>query len=582
VDVADLSALGGAYRGGLKAVAGFQGTPAQGRLTVEGTGTNLGIGNAEVDRLLAGQTALSALLAVQDGVARLEKGSLRNSQVEASASGTAAALDLKARIADLGLLLPEFPGAVTVAGTAKAKGGDYEVALTGTGPGQIAARVSGLVAANGARADLTLAGSAQAGLANAFLRPRTISGPVRFDLRLKGPIALQSLSGRVALAGGRLSDPDLPFSLTDITAQAELAAGQARVGFSTGLTSGGNITGKGTVALTAPYDARITADLSQVVAKDPRLYQTRMNGSVALDGPVTGGAVISGRITLNETELRIPSTGLGVAGQLPGLEHVNEPGDVRLTRARAGLIAEGGDGGGAAVARPFGLDLVLSAPERVFVRGRGLDAELGGELRLGGTTADIVPSGAFELIRGRLDILGKRLVLSEARLQLEGTFDPLIEVLASAESDGITSSVRISGRASAPEVSFVSVPELPQEEVLAHLLFGRGLTQLSAFQAVQLAGAVATLAGRGGEGIVSKLRKGFGLDDLDVQTSDEGGTSVKAGKYLSQNLYTEVIVGDDGQSEIQLNLDVTDSVTVRGRVKGDGATGLGVFFEKDY
>ena len=583
VNMSNLAALGGTYRGALTALAGFTGSATDGVLTVEGAGTNLGVGVSELDRLLAGKTDLSATLAVKDGIARIEAAQIRNPQLSAAASGSAENLALEARLVNLALILPDFPGPVSVSGTAAAIGSDYRVDLTGTGPGQIAARISGTIAANMQRANLIIAGSAQAGLANVFLRPRSISGPVRFDLNLNGPLALSAVSGRVSLAGGRLSDPGLPFSLQDITAAADLSGGQARATYSMGLTTGGQIAGEGTVGLTAPYPANLRANLRQVVARDPRLYETRMNGDIAVDGPLTGGALISGQVLLNETELRIPSTGLGANGQLPGLEHLNEPGDVRATRVRAGLIDDGRGGTGAgSAARPFTLDLRISAPSRVFVRGRGLDAELGGELRLGGTTASILPSGGFELIRGRLDILGKRLVLSQARLQMEGSFDPRIDVLASTESDGITSSVQISGLASAPIVSFVSMPELPEEEVLSRLLFGRGLTQLSPLQAIQLAGAVATLAGRGGDGIISKLRQGFGLDDLDFETSDEGGTTLKAGKYLSRNLYTEVIVGDDGKSEIQLNLDVTKSVTIRGRVGADGNTGLGVFLEKDY
>ena len=142
--------------------------------------------------------------------------------------------------------------------------------------------------------------------------------------------------------------------------------------------------------------------------------------------------------------------------------------------------------------------------------------------------------------------------------------------------------MQIEGRIDDPTVSFTSNPQLPEEEVLSRLLFGRGLETLSALQAAQLAGAVATLAGRGGEGIVAKLRKGFGLDDLDLSTAEDGTTSVKAGKYLSENLYTEVEVGQDGKSEISLNLDVTKNLTIKGTVGSEGGTGLGIFLEKDY
>lgn len=108
-------------------------------------------------------------------------------------------------------------------------------------------------------------------------------------------------------------------------------------------------------------------------------------------------------------------------------------------------------------------------------------------------------------------------------------------------------------------------PELPQEEALARLLFGRSLDKISPLQAAQLANAVAVLAGRGGVGIVGNLRRNFGLDDLDVTTAEDGTTALKAGKYISDNVYTEVEVDQDGKSQINLNLDLREGVTVKGR-----------------
>ncbi len=255
---------------------------------------------------------------------------------------------------------------------------------------------------------------------------------------------------------------------------------------------------------------------------------------------------------------------------------------MRSTRVRAGLIETQADGGRATARRPYPLDLVISAPNRLFLRGRGLDAELGGQLRVGGTTDNVVPSGAFNLVRGRLEILGKRLDLSEALLQLQGDFVPFIRILASNESDGVISSVLIEGRATEPEVSFVSNPELPEEEVLSRLLFGRGLTRFRLCRRRNWQVRWRRWRGAGGRGVIGKLRKGFGLDDLDLATDAEGGASVKAGKYLTKKLYTEVEVDQQGQSQINLNFDLSPSITVRGKTGSDGNTGIGIFLEKDY
>ncbi len=578
VDFRDLAALGGGFRGALTGDLRVTGAPEAARLVLDGRGRGLAVGQAEADRLLRGETVLA--LDVETGAAlTLNRVEVSNPQVTLRAASTGEALDLTARIADLALLLPEFPGALAVTGTAAQAGDGLRIDLRGQGPGGIDARVAGRLLENG-NADLTIAGQAQAGLANAFLAGQLISGPVRFDLRMNGPAAVSSLSGRVALSGGRIADPSVFFALQDVGVTADLAQGRAQLSGGAGLTSGGRVALDGTVGLTAPFPADLRVALQGAILRDPQLFQTTANGEVTLRGPLTGGAAVGGRIVLSETEVQIPSTGLGGGADIPELRHVNEPGPVHETRARAGLLDSGAGGGGGG--RPIALDLTISAPSQIYIRGRGLDAELGGELRLGGTTAAVVPSGAFDLIRGRLDILGKRLDLTQASLTLEGDFVPMLAVAASNESDGITSFVRIDGPATEPEVTFTSSPELPEEEVLSRLLFGRGIDSLSALQAAQLASAVATLAGRGGIGIVGRLREGFGLDDLDVQTGAEGGATVRAGKYLSENVYSQIEVDDKGQSQINLNLDVTDSITLRGSAGSTGETGLGIFFEKDY
>lgn len=580
----DLSVLGGGWRGGIAGGLRVEGRPEALQIVVDGTGRDLGIGQAEADRLLRGETRLSAELGLIAGAVQVEGLRLANPQMEITVEGAADDLELAGRLANLGLLLPEFPGPVTLRGTAGLPGaGGQALDLRIAGPGGISARIAGRLQPGGTENDLTVTGTAQAGLVDPFLSGRLVSGPVRFDLGLRGPLAPASLSGRVSLSGGRIADPAVAFALQGVELVADLSGGRAQIGGSARLTSGGTATVAGTLGLTAPFVADLQVGLRDAVLRDPDLYETTAKGEVTLRGPLAGGARLSGQIGLGRTELRIPSTGFGGAADIPDLRHVAEPEAVRATRGRAGMAGGPADGAGAAGgAGVVALDLLISAPSRIQVRGRGLDAELGGALRLGGTTAAVVPSGSFTLIRGRLDILGKRLALREATLALEGGFVPMLSVAASNESEGITSFVRIDGPADAPTVRFTSDPDLPEEEVLSRLLFGRGIDTLSPLQAAQLANAVATLAGRGGLGIMTRLRQGFGLDDLDVETGAEGGTTVRAGKYLSDRLYTEVEVDDQGESTINLNLDLTDQITARARAGTTGETGLGLFLERDY
>ena len=78
------------------------------------------------------------------------------------------------------------------------------------------------------------------------------------------------------------------------------------------------------------------------------------------------------------------------------------------------------------------------------------------------------------------------------------------------------------------------------------------------------------------------LRNAFDLSDFDVTTTDEGATQLRAGAYLSENLYSEVTADSDGNQKIDLKLDLSRSVTIKGSTDTTGNTGIGIFFEKDY
>lgn len=587
IAIGDLMSLDPRYGGSANVAFGISGNPEAASLSINGEASDLQLGIPLVDSLLAGKSEVSVEVALSKGAAVISSALLSNRQIKASIKGDriegGQKLAIDARLADLDLLIPDLNGPLTLLGDVTDTGSSYRIDLAARGPGKVEVSISGQMATDFATGDLAISGTGQAGLANLFIAPRVIEGPLRYDLRLKGPLKLSSLSGRVTLSSGRLSDPALGFALEGLEGLAELSAGKARVSATSRLSSGGLLRVDGPVGLVAPFPAELSVVLDRVRLFDPELYETVVGGSLRVTGPLSRGALVSGDLLLAETELQIAESGFDASGALIGISHVHEPADVHATRARAGLFGDAAGGGrGSAGARAFRLDLTITAPGKIFLRGRGIDAELGGSIRLQGTSAAVVPSGAFSLIRGRLDILGKRLVLSQADLLLEGSFVPSLVISANSQSDGVTSYVTIEGPADDPDVAFSSSPDLPQEEVLARLLFGRGLESISALQAAQLAQAIAVLAGRSGESLLGKLRKGFGLDDLDVVTAEDGTAALTVGKYILENVYTEVEIEQGGTSQINLNLDLRPGVTVKGRIGADGETGIGIFVERDY
>jgi translocation and assembly module TamB len=585
VAVKDLAVVQAGLRGAINAEAQLLGNGTQRDLTVTATGSGLTTQVAELNKILAGALNLSVNVQEEDGRITIQSAELANGQVSLNASGVvdSGTQDIKidARLANAALLAPGFPGPLTLNGTIGGTTERYQLDLNASGPGGTTADISGGVDAALQALDLAINGSTELSLANAFIEPRSVQGPLGFDLAIKGAPALSSVSGRVTASGARIVAPTLGLILENVDLTTQLANGTAQVNAGARLSTGGTLTLTGPISLDAPNTADLRIALNNLILRDPELYETSVSGNVTINGPLTGGARIAGAINLAQTEIQIPSTGISSVAEIPDIDHVAETALGRETRVRAGLIetaAEAASGSAAA----FPIDLTISAPREIYVRGRGLDAELGGTLRVTGTTADVVPVGQFSLIRGRIDILGKRFVLDEGQVALQGALTPWIRFLASTENDDVTTTIQLEGDATSPEISLYSSPELPQEEVLAQLLFSRDVTSLSALQAAQLASAVASLAGKGGAGIIANLRESTGLDDLDVSTDDDGNAELTVGKYISEKVYTDVSVASDGTSEITLNLDVTPNVTARGTAGSDGDSGIGIFYEKDY
>ncbi|EYD72643.1 translocation/assembly module TamB domain-containing protein [Limimaricola hongkongensis] len=562
-------------------------------VTVDGRASDLDIGVEAASRLLDGSGTIDARLsrdapgeiAVRDLDIRFPAFSV---QADATGTGSDQSASFTARLNDIGIFTPDFTGPVTATGTAaRNAAGDLDLDVTATGPGGTSADVAGRYLSNGTL-DLGVTGQAQLGLVNDLIAPRRLDGTARFDLRLDGPPALSSLTGTISTADAQLAVPTVGLTVQDIDTTIALSGNRADLALSAALEKGGRLSVSGPVALTGGFDADLVIALDDLELRDPELYETTADGRLSVTGPLAGGALIAGLVELGPTEIQVPSSGIGALGDLPQVRHVNAPQAVQRTLARAGLTIAGVDIGAAAAETQgpsgpgYGLDVTIRAPSRIFIRGRGLDAELGGELEIGGSTNQVIPVGEFELIRGRLDILQQRFELDEGGAFLQGDFSPFIRLVATTETaTGTRVRIIIEGPASAPEVRFESTPDLPQDEVLSQLIFGRDLSSISPLQAVQLAAAVGTLAGRGGGGLIDDFRAGTGLDDLDITTDDEGNAALRAGKYLSENIYTDVTVGTD-QTSINLNLDVTDDIKAQGRVSSDGETSLGVFFERDY
>jgi translocation and assembly module TamB len=273
---------------------------------------------------------------------------------------------------------------------------------------------------------------------------------------------------------------------------------------------------------------------------------------------------------------RLPTT----LRPLPGTKHVRPTptaaARLALARQRQSAVSSG---------RPFSadLDLAITAQNRIFVRGRGINAELGGDLRLQGTSRDPIAIGAFELRRGRLDLIGRRIEFVRGRLDFTGDLTPSLDFLAETQAGDVTARIAVTGPAARPEFAFSSSPDLPQDEILSRILFQRPSGGLSAGQALQLAQTVAQLSGGTGSDAFESLRRSLGVDSLDINVGASGGPAVGVSRYISDNVRVGVRAGArPEESGVTVDVDLTRRLKAQGEVNSEGGSSVGLGFELEY
>ncbi len=407
---------------------------------------------------------------------------------------------------------------------------------------------------------------------------RQATGQANLDATIAGTAATPKLDGRLRLAGVSFRDWNSGLNLTHITGNLNLDGDRLRLEGLSGQAGSGTLTLSGDIGLLAPG---LPLNLSLVArnAEPIRFDWLKLKGDadLSLKGPAAG-ATLAGKIHFDRIDIRLPDR---LAASVPTLT-VREEGVSRQPRALPPQQ-------NATPAVPFqmDLDLSLAAPRNVYIRGQGVDAELGGELQVAGNLDQPAITGGFNLIRGEYVLVGQTLKFSRGRIGLDGAagLDPTLDLEARVTAAGSTAILGIKGTATAPRIVLSGEPELPQDEILSRLLFGVAGTRLSTWQTAQVGLAAARLAGLGpkGPGLLESARTALGLDKLSVGTDKDGGTTAEAGRQLSERVYLGARQGTRaGETQGVLRIELTPSLRLETDIGATSNSRAGIAYEREY
>ena len=399
-----------------------------------------------------------------------------------------------------------------------------------------------------------------------FLPPETnMSGNVNLDMRYSLPLEARGMTGTMSLTDGGVEQGSIGLTLKDLNFRSVFEGTAISVTeLSAKDTKGGSLTGTGQMDVGFASGSAIT-----LAAKKLHIFNRR-----------EGFAVLSGDLKLNHTGEKLAlKGGLIVDDAQVSIDKLPRAGrptlDVKFSDPREDEEKP--------VRTATELDVKITSPSRIALRGRGVNASMSLEAHVTGAFNDPVLAGEAGITRGRFNFLGKRFALNDSKVIFnDDIMESRLDVAAIRETPELTATIKVTGTLSRPEIDLESTPELPEDEVISRILFGRSASQLTTIETARLAAALAQLSGGGGLDLMGGLENALGLDTLDFGQSATGQTQLTTGKYLSDNVYVEVRGSAEGTPGIAVEWTPRKNISVEAETAPGDTQRVSVQWQKDF
>jgi translocation and assembly module TamB len=403
-----------------------------------------------------------------------------------------------------------------------------------------------------------------------------LSGPVAIGADLGGRLASPTVTGVVRANALRYENGEFNTVISQMAVDGRFTQARFELTSLTARAGNGTLSASGTVGLNpaAGFPVDLTATLNKARLANGDDTNATVSGTLHVTSSKAAGGLIQGQLTIPQARYQIVQQ---PAAAVPVLTGVRRKGEPPAAAAPPSPVPSN-----------WKLDIAIRADDRLNVSGMGLESEWRTRMHVGGTSTAPDVTGRLEVVRGTFSFNGRRFTIGTGVVTFQGGLtDPALNISADADVEGTTVTINIGGTGQRPQITFSSTPALPQDEVLARILFGSSLSSLSPVQAIQLASALNGLRPGTGGGLnpLGKLRSVAGIDRLRVLGADKTtgqGTSLAAGKYISSRVYVEVITDARGFTATQLDISLSRALSLLSQAGTFGGSNVSLQYKKTY
>jgi translocation and assembly module TamB len=351
-----------------------------------------------------------------------------------------------------------------------------------------------------------------------------VGGGLRASATFGGSFGAPEYTGKIEGTGLAARNFLLGINVTDGDVAIGLQGTQATIERFTAKGSSGSLRVDGSASFGEAPQARLELSLEkfQALGRVDRRIIVSGNGRLRMDNK---SLAADGKFGVDEGLIDISQS------DAPALAD-----DVQVTRSAdaAQPVTAATD---AAPRRDVTLDLRVNLGEKLALRGRGLDARLGGELRITSPDGKVAVNGAIRVVSGTYQAYGQKLVIDRGQISFNGPIDrPRLDIQATRPNlEEIRVGVAITGSATNPRVRLFSEPELSEVDKLSWLVMGRASDNLGRTETALMQRAALALVSGEGPGLTDQLTQALGLDELSLsqREGDVTQTVLSVGKKLT-------------------------------------------------
>ena len=409
-------------------------------------------------------------------------------------------------------------------------------------------------------------------------------GKLNLSARLSGDITAPEISGTLRVAEGFFNVKSPALSYESVSADLQLLPGKLiihRIEIK-GDTEG-MLTCSGEIALSSftPTRLRIHLDGDNFQVPFHRAIRAKIKPRITLEG-TPAEPRLTGEVTILESRVDLDLLSQQGPAEIQVVSGKSEKnGKIDLVEA---------DAQGLGALKPLAADLLVVIPKKSWLRGQGLEAEIGGQIKIQkAPKKPFVLLGSLQTLRGRYMFQGKVFKLEKGTVSFLGLEEPnpVLDIQAVNRIKKVDIIIQISGSARDLKLTLDSNPQMEQADIVSYLVFGQPAGSLKGQQSVNAEKAAMAVTGQIAAAELRKI-----LEDvffLDSVTVDAGGGdlhdgSVSVGKYVAPDVFVTYKKGlkSDSPHEGEVAYEINKNMSVQTQVGDEKNTGVDFLWKFDF